>query len=649
MQGQGKLEITEKNRRPVAQFSHVKIECDPDRALNSDRLSTLEVLIAVIVNSEYAMKNLVTKHLIVWLPGQLSQAESDTYSMEKGDVDEDGVPFVTVVFDGGWSKWSYGHNYNAASEVVIISLSKLICGGSSRKKILVAQPLLNSSVAVVWWQVAVIIGQAISKLLFMGIHNKYCCICERATRQNVTARPHICYKNWDKCRASTSMEQDILVKGFKNSIGDNVEDLIKDLNNDPYHVFGEHSDCRNYFFSKENTNSSIEPLKTSKMFDQVESLVNRLVVKAPILIEDKTSNKGKFYRSLLAKYNAGKQINFTQRGSFKCRCTVARIRFQKDHSWKVSPFKKLTGRSLGMVHNTLLKRVHQHVTATCRKLEYAGTEKKVKCQKIFAPADEDYGPDSEEPENISEVQKSELFQKTLSVTAEGQDHIVQQTTGQSDCKLWHNMRRIRLTASNYRAVCRIKETTSCSSIVKQLLYKPPLTKAATEYGRTNEWVAIRHFQQETGLAAEKRGLFVDLTHGFLGASPDGLVKNENSLIEMKCVPSAIRIEKDGKLYLKKTHKYFYQVQGMLNISGRDTCYLVVMSDLNENLHIEKIYKDVLFWEKKMVPKLHRFYVQCLLPEIVEPNVSRGKIIREPKYILKAQEKLKSKVCVKKQN
>jgi hypothetical protein len=37
---------------------------------------------------------------------------------EKGDVDQDGVAHITVFLDGGWSKRSYGHNYNAASGVV---------------------------------------------------------------------------------------------------------------------------------------------------------------------------------------------------------------------------------------------------------------------------------------------------------------------------------------------------------------------------------------------------------------------------------------------------------------------------------------------------------------------------------------------------
>lgn len=39
-------------------------------------------------------------------------------ALEKNNVDADGMPYITVVLDGGWSKRSYGHNYNALSGVV---------------------------------------------------------------------------------------------------------------------------------------------------------------------------------------------------------------------------------------------------------------------------------------------------------------------------------------------------------------------------------------------------------------------------------------------------------------------------------------------------------------------------------------------------
>lgn len=44
--------------------------------------------------------------------------EEAKIAVENGHVDPDGVPYITVYLDGGWSHRSYGHNYNAASGVV---------------------------------------------------------------------------------------------------------------------------------------------------------------------------------------------------------------------------------------------------------------------------------------------------------------------------------------------------------------------------------------------------------------------------------------------------------------------------------------------------------------------------------------------------
>ena len=67
-----------------------------------------------------------------------------------------GVPVVTVIVDGGWSKSSHKHSYNA-----------------------------NSGVAI-------IIGKATGKILRMGVSNKFCSICYQHPE---TPTFHICFQN----------------------------------------------------------------------------------------------------------------------------------------------------------------------------------------------------------------------------------------------------------------------------------------------------------------------------------------------------------------------------------------------------------------------------------------------------------------------
>ncbi|KAJ8885970.1 hypothetical protein PR048_012176 [Dryococelus australis] len=144
--------------------------------------------------------------------------------------------------------------------------------------------------------------------------------------------------------------------------------------------------------------------------------------------------------------------------------------------------------------------------------------------------------------------------------------------------MWHQLRCSRLTAN----------TSSCTNLVKKLLYQPNVVTPSMEYGLRNEYVAIKRFERDSGLSVTKFGLFVDLENGFLGA-----------IIEVKYVPSAIpqglmttanenkgfflEVMSENEMRLSRSHNCSYQIQGTLNITGRPVCYLVVMTDKNESL------------------------------------------------------------------
>ena len=89
----------------------------------------------------------------------------------RGDYHE-GVPAITDVVDGGWSKRSHKHSYNAKSGV------------------------------------AIIIGKETGKILHIGVRNKYCAACAR----NIPQEKHACFRNWTA--SSSEMETDILLEGF---------------------------------------------------------------------------------------------------------------------------------------------------------------------------------------------------------------------------------------------------------------------------------------------------------------------------------------------------------------------------------------------------------------------------------------------------
>jgi hypothetical protein len=115
-----------------------------------------------------------------WKAALLSQMEEAgreerDLAVQRGDLHE-GVPAITVVCDGGWSKRSHKHSYNAA-------------GG-----------------------VAVIIGQVTKKVLYVGVSNKNCSVCSYANTRSIPVREHDCHRNWYE--SSQAMEADLILKGF---------------------------------------------------------------------------------------------------------------------------------------------------------------------------------------------------------------------------------------------------------------------------------------------------------------------------------------------------------------------------------------------------------------------------------------------------
>jgi hypothetical protein len=103
---------------------------------------------------------------------------------------------------------------------------------------------------------------------------------------------------------------------------------------------------------------------------------------------------------------------------------------------------------------------------------------------------------------------------------------------------------------------------------------------------------------------------------YLAASPDGLV-GSNHVVEVKCPYSGreqkiapgtcfqFLEDKDGKCSLKRSHKYFDQIQGQMAITGRSMAYFVVFTFVDLAIIEVPFEKD--FWEDSMRPKLKAFY------------------------------------------
>ena len=124
---------------------------------------------------------------------------------------------------------------------------------------------------------------------------------------------------------------------------------------------------------------------------------------------------------------------------------------------------------------------------------------------------------------------------------------------------------------------------------------------------------------------------IDIDSPSLACSPDGLVdiagkEGLDPVTAAKTLKTFFcNAGVEGSLELKRRHDYFYQVLGMMAITGRSWCDFVVW--LPQGMSVEGVHFEDLWAETK--PKLLDFYQRALLPELALPRLPRGQPIREP--------------------
>ena len=187
------------------------------------------------------------------------------------------------------------------------------------------------------------------------------------------------------------------------------------------------------------------------------------------------------------------------------------------------------------------------------------------------------------------------------------------TREQSSCMEWHQLKRPRVTASHFREVCHVSEKSE-DGLVHRILQGTRQT-AAMRRELELEADAIWEYCQTKRVNHYPCGFIIHPDAPWLGASPDGLVFDPSEsvqfgLIEMKCPNLKSYVDctylkmKSGNLELKKSHAYYWQVQGQMLITGLTWCDFVISAE--DDLLIQRIYRDNDVC-KVIREKIDRFY------------------------------------------
>ena len=238
------------------------------------------------------------------------------------------------------------------------------------------------------------------------------------------------------------------------------------------------------------------------------------------------------------------------------------------------------------------------------------------------------------------------MKRSLNVLGKERKRIEMETRDQSLQDLWHVVRSKRITGSKCgRILCQRSKTVS---LLRQCVYPTPTPVA---WGIQHEPIAIKKYisYKKDTVLVEKCGFVIHPEKGWLGASPDGKVKDLTSqhaqpsgLIEVKCPytkrdctpEEACSDDKfccqivNSFVKLKHDHIYYHQVQLQLYTVCKEYdwcqwCDFCIFT--SKGISVERIFPDK-DWEQKYIPELEIYFDENIAPELISAKY-------KPAYVL----------------
>ena len=211
------------------------------------------------------------------------------------------------------------------------------------------------------------------------------------------------------------------------------------------------------------------------------------------------------------------------------------------------------------------------------------------------------------------------------------------TRGQHTNDSWRELKKIKLTASNFKSAA-IRITEPDNLLIRMYITDIKKSIPALEYGQLHEsdavkdYVALKMEEGHVNVKVWEVGTIIsNITQGY-GASLDKMVyacgKKQGGLeikcpfskrglsVEEACLGKNFFLSKqDGlKPKLKHNHQYYYQIQGKMFVCELEWIDFVVWFGPRK-LNIERIYFDREWWFNFALPRIDYFYRRAFLPEV----------------------------------
>ena len=225
------------------------------------------------------------------------------------------------------------------------------------------------------------------------------------------------------------------------------------------------------------------------------------------------------------------------------------------------------------------------------------------------------------------------FLQDFKVTETQVSNLEKMTRSQAESSLWKRQRKGRITASIVHDI----KTTDRKECIKKVMRENSTDISwipAVRYGVTNERKAKEKYvenvaREHTNFTFRDCGLVVDSTFPVFAASPDGVTNCDchgEGLVEVKCcykyreelvrdipnLDNTFYLEKDS-CTLKKSHRYYTQVQFQMYVCQKPYCDFVVYT--NKSIYVQTILYDPPF-VNSLIEKCLQFANDHLLRELI---------------------------------
>ncbi len=613
----------------------------------------------------------------------------------KGTIHE--YPAITVIVDGGWTKRSYKHSFSSNCGVAVIigaRTQKVIymdtristCAVCDRKRDSSTIPThecyknwsmapngmesdiivngFKSSIEMYGLVYSKFVGDGDSSVHF-NVENVYSGVkvekieCSNHIVKNFTTRLMDISK--DKVNGmKISLEQRKLFNpqlprfrkaltqaiAYHHKQGSHWKELYDDIMNIPYHIFGHHQNCKQYFCkgSKPKELDIVGSISKTELWKAIDKALERPATLAPSLVKKESSNYAECFMSVACRFIEGKRKNFGQRFLYRIRMAGAVFSYNECGYWATEAYKLLQKNEPSEIWKNMST---ASLKERKRPRKYQ-LKRPLKIQKLCAARFE-YGENPQKPDLPDSVLSERIKEKkaSLQVTPISAHEIEVKTRDQALSEEWMPERYPRLTASVAADVFNLGDKTDNTCVLNKIFGKKTYAGKikALEYGKDHEDTAIREYERVNGIppnTVQKVGLVVSLKNGIFGASPDGYV-GADGMVEVKCPYSLFLQDKlglgpaawpeiskgsslshvNGKLELKKKHAHYYQVVMQIYVTGRQWCDYFVWSEHGH--FMERVFRtpetDILW--SKMERKLEKFWDENVAPELVDSRFERG--------------------------